>query len=109
MSAELGDASRATAGACLRMDDALLVYHVAELKRRLLAAFEDLDAGEPLTLDCSALAEFDGAGLQLLVETARALAGRRSRVQLLDLPAPMAELLRFSGHAGWFDLERSAR
>lgn len=97
------------AGACLRLDDALLVYHVADVKRRLLVAFEELSAGDTLTLDCSALGEFDGAGLQLLVEAARALEARRVRVRLLDLAASMAELLQGSGYAGWFDLERSTR
>jgi len=75
------------------IDRDLTIYHVAELKPRLLAWLQD--GGSTLSLACAQ--ECDSAGLQLLVAARReARAGGRDLV-LTDVTPNALEALRRTG------------
>ena len=62
------------------------IYAAAQAGADIGAAFDALAAGEALVLDLSAIAEFDAAGLQLLVTTALAESRGGHRVEFTGVP-----------------------
>ena len=84
----------------LRIEGELTIYRAAELKDTLLAAVEQNGS---LEIDLSAVAEFDTAGVQLLMMAKRAAAARAHTVRLTGHSAAVLEvfeLLDLSGHFG---------
>ena len=84
----------------LRIEGELTIYRAAELKDTLLAA---VALHETLDLDLSAVAEFDTAGVQLLLLAKRAAAARGRTVRLVGHSTPVIdvfELLDLSHHFG---------
>ena len=75
------------------IDRDLTIYHVAELKPRLLAW---LDAGGS-TLSLAFAEECDGAGLQLLVAARRAAMSCGRELVLADMTPNTLEALRRTG------------
>jgi len=72
----------------------LTIYTVAETRDRLLAALQADTAGDTagdaaLVIDASAVADVDGAGVQLLLSLSQALAGRQRRLALAGPSAPL--------------------
>ena len=75
------------------LDRDLTIYHVADLKPRLLAW---ADAGcAPLSL--GAVAECDSAGVQLLLAARRSLAARGSSLQITAASAVVRDALSVFG------------
>jgi len=75
------------------LDRDLTIYHVADLKPRLLAW---ADAGcAPLSL--GAVAECDSAGVQLLLAARRTAIARGAALTLLDAPPTVQDAIRRVG------------
>ena len=85
----VADAAAATAAAAPPIDRDLTIYHVADLRLRLLAW---LDAGAP-PLDCAAATECDSAGLQLLLSARHSALARGARWQLSNPGPALTEAL----------------
>ena len=62
----------------------LTIYNVVELRNAMLAWLGDeaTSTGMPLAVDASAVADVDGAGVQLLLSLARSLADRGRELHL---------------------------
>ena len=78
----------------LSLDGELTVYAVHELQPRLLQA---LDAHTPLRLDLSEVAEIDGAGVQLLLATAREAQQRGGQLAICAAAPCVADTLQLLG------------
>lgn len=90
------------------LGEELMIYQVAELWAQLDACVRDIEAtGDAcaLCVDCTALREFDAAGLQLLLVTARHLDSMGARLSLLGLNDKLREQLRGLDPGGLFDLQ----
>jgi anti-sigma B factor antagonist len=89
----------------LAVDSELTIYHAAELKAPLLAAF----GGEgDVVLELSRVGEADSAGLQLLLMM-RAEAARRGRRLLLAGTSPaVQEILSTAGMSADFETTGAA-
>jgi len=81
------------------IEDELTIYTVGELKDKLLAG---LAAQPELELDLSAVGEFDGAGLQLLVLVKRESTALGKVLRLTHHSSVVLELLDLSGLASFF-------
>ncbi len=86
----------------MRLDSELLIYQVSELKPALQAALSQVAAGDVLAIDCGALVELDGAGVQLLVTAAQALKTREARLALRRCTPAIQRQIVAAGLAGWF-------
>lgn len=71
----------------------LTIYQVGELKPLIAQALEqcahDLSA---LQLDLAAVTEMDGAGVQLLLATAKSVSGSETVLKLLHVPPAVLQL-----------------
>ncbi len=83
------------------LGEALSIYQVGQLGAELCARMK---ANETLQLDLSAVTEFDGAGLQLLVFLQQESARRQSTLQLSGTSANVAEAFRLCGLEKWLAL-----
>lgn len=84
----------------LRIDGELTIYRAAELKAELLAAVEAHPAVE---IDLAGVAEFDTAGVQLLLSAKRAATARDATLRLVGHSTAVLdvfELMDLSGHFG---------
>jgi len=73
----------------IRITGEMSIYRAAELKPVLLQALADGGAA-PLAIDLSQVSEFDSAGLQLLMATARAAADAGTALRL-HAPSPAVQ------------------
>jgi anti-anti-sigma regulatory factor len=90
------------------LGEELMIYQVAELWAQLDAHLRDMEgAGEApaLRVDCTALREFDGAGLQLLLITARHLDSMGACLSLVGLNDKLREQLSGLDPGGLFDFQ----
>ena len=90
------------------LGEELMIYQVAELWAQLDARMRDLnDPGTSgsLRIDCTQLREFDGAGLQLLLVTARHLESLGFSLVLVGLNDKLREQLRGLDPDGLFNLQ----
>jgi len=96
----IGETSQGTA-ACLAVEGELTIYRAAALKPALLEA---VHAHAAPALDLSAVTEFDGAGLQLLL-LARREAGRLGKPLRITAASPAVRdafaLLGMDGEGAW--------
>ena len=83
----------------------LLIYHAAELKSRLREALDHQGPGAHLTLDCAALHEIDGAGLQLLMSAAQHLRAGGGALRLAELSDTLTRQLCELGVDHWFSID----
>ncbi len=89
----------------LAVSGEMTIYHAAELKAPLLAAF---DGGGDTVLELSRVGEADSAGLQLLL-LMRAEAARRGRRLLLAGVSPaVQEILATAGMSADFETTGAA-
>lgn len=79
--------------------DPLTIYTAADWKGRLLAALEGCDA---LELDVSAVAEIDGAGLQLLIMSKHEAARQGKTLRIVKHSAAVLDALDLCQLAGFF-------
>ncbi|MBL0728524.1 lipid asymmetry maintenance protein MlaB [Piscinibacter sp. HJYY11] len=83
----------------LRIDGEFSIYRAAELKPLLLQAVE---ASPVLEVDLSGVAEFDTAGLQLLLLAKRAAADRGHELRLVRHSAVVVDVLQLLDLAAHF-------
>lgn len=82
----------------LVLDGECTVYVAHELRQRLMQA---LEAAPTLSLDLADVAEFDGAGLQLLIAARREAEQRGGTLQLVAASPVVAETLKLVGLGAW--------
>ena len=87
--------------AVLRPEGDLNIYRAVEFRDALLKAI----AGHgDLDLDCTAISEFDSAGLQMLLAARREIAAAGGRLRLISPGAALLDVLRLSGVDGRFEI-----
>jgi anti-anti-sigma factor len=75
------------------MTGELTIYQAAALKQQLAAALEQSHMDlEPIRIDLSGVTECDGAGLQLLLASAKSVAGTETELILHRVPESITEL-----------------
>ncbi len=83
----------------------LTIYQALNLKQQIVAALEQshLDL-EPLRIDLSGVTECDGAGLQLLLASARSVAGTETELILHQVPQLITDLFTTYNIANRFNM-----
>jgi anti-sigma B factor antagonist len=92
-------AAAAAAPQVLRIDGELSIYRAAELKPQILQAVE---ASPVLEVDLSGVAEFDTAGLQLLLLAKRVAAEKGHTLRLVRHSAAVVDVLQLLDLAAHF-------
>ena len=94
--------------AAVTLGPELLIFQVAETKPELLRALADWPGQGPLAIHCSALADLDGAGLQLLVHLGQTLQARGGVLQLRHCPPAIEAQIHAAGLAHAFEFDATA-
>jgi anti-anti-sigma factor len=81
----------------IRVAGEMTVYTAAELKPALLAALSA--TGDPAGLDLASVAEFDSAGLQLVLAGVRDAAAKGAHLRILAASAAVREVLELCQRA----------
>lgn len=83
----------------------LTIYQAAAIKQQLEQALEQSHHDlEPVQLDLSGVTEIDGAGLQLLLATARSASGTETQLSLHQVPESIQQLFATYNVANRFNL-----
>ena len=99
MASKKKPAAAAAAAQTLRIDGEFSIYRAAELKPQILQAVE---ASPVLEIDLSGVAEFDTAGLQLLLLAKRCAKERGHALRLVRHSAAVVDVLQLLDLAAHF-------